>query len=129
MGNNKYNLGKQSQTLYRMTLTEEHMRRVRGGGGAAAQRCEIKAWRRDDGGDARIVAARACFDDVEVSGVLLGWVVDAVGFDGGALTKLVTACSQGWDMGQRCVKGIFCFLYFFFFFLCVVFGLLMVAWF
>jgi hypothetical protein len=99
-----------------MTPTEEPKRRVRSGGGAVAWRCEIEAWQRGDGG------AQACSVNVEVSGVLVGWVVDGVGFDGGALTKLVAACSQGWDMGQRCIKG-------FFFFFLVVFGLSMVAWF
>jgi hypothetical protein len=73
-----------------------------------------------------MVAARACSDDVKVNGVLVGWVVDGVGFDGGALTKLVAACSQGWDMGQHCVKGFF---FFFFLVFLVIFGLLMVAWF
>ena len=75
-----------------------------------------------------MVAARACSDDVKVNGVLVGWVVDGVGFDGGALTKLVAACSQGWDMGQHCVKGFFFFWFFSVVFL-VIFGLLMVAWF
>ncbi len=72
-----------------------------------------------------MVAARACSDDVKVNGVLVGWVVDGVGFDGCALTKLVAACSQGWDMGQHCVKGFFFFVFFGYFWI-VVGGLVLI---